>query len=263
MKFHRINALLIRHLYLYKRSLPRIMDLFYWPIMELLLWGFLSLYIAKLNLGGFNAVTFLLGAIIFWDLLNQSQKAVSVSFLEDVWERNLLNIFVTPLRVSEFVGATALVGFIRLILVAVVLITLALALYHFNLFILGFAVIPFALNLFFFGWILGLFTTAIILRFGSSAQILAWGFIALVQPFSAVFYPVSVLPEALQYVAYLIPSTYVFEGMRSVLSGGVFPLSDLLFAFGINTIYFIAVIWFFYRMFAYVKRAGKLLKLEG
>ena len=94
MKLHRINALLIRHLYLFKRSVPRLMDIFFWPVMELLLWGFISVYISKLNIAGFNAVTVLLGAVIFWDLMSQSQRAVSVAFLEDVWERNFLNIFV-------------------------------------------------------------------------------------------------------------------------------------------------------------------------
>ena len=100
MKWHRIEALFIRHMYLYKRSVPRIMDIFYWPVMELLLWGFISLYLDKLNIGGFNAITVLLGAIIFWDLLNQSQRAVSIAFLEDVWERNLLNIFISPVTVN-------------------------------------------------------------------------------------------------------------------------------------------------------------------
>src|SRR3989344_2671106 len=238
MKFHRIKALVIRHLYLYKRSVPRIMDLFYWPVMEVLVWGFLSLYIDKLNISGFNAVTFLLGAIIFWDLLNQSQKAISIAFLEELWEKNLLNIFVAPLRISEFISATALLGFVRLLIVAFVLIVLAFLFYHFNLFMFGFALIPLVLNLFFFGWTLGLFTTAIILRYGSSAQILAWGFIALIQPFSAVFYPVSVLPQALQYVAYALPSTYVFEGMRTVLQAGALPLAPLLLAIGLNVLYF-------------------------
>lgn len=263
MKLHRIMALVYRHLYLYQRSIPRIMDLFYWPVMEILVWGFLSLYIDKLHIAGFNAVTFLLGAIIFWDFLNQSQKAISIAFLEEIWEKNLLNIFVAPLRVSEFITATALLGFVRLLLVALVLFALAFLFYHFNLFMFGFALIPFALNLFFFGLSLGLFTTAIILRYGSSAQILAWGFLALVQPFSAVFYPVTVLPQALQYVAYMLPSTYVFEGMRAVLKTGALPTEHLLLATAVNILYFLVVVWFFRRMFAYVKREGKLLKLEG
>lgn len=263
MKWHRINALLIRHLYLYKRSFPRIMDIVYWPVMELLVWGFLSMYIAKLDVGGFNAVTILLGAVIFWDFLNQSQKSVSIAFLEEVWEKNLINIFVTPLRLSEFFVSTLLIGFVRLILVGIILAVLSFVMYRFNLFGLGFALIPFVLNLFLFGWALGLFANAIILRFGTSAQILAWGFIVLIQPFSAVFYPVFALPSFLQPVAYLLPSTYVFEGMRSVIANGTFSATLLWGAIGVNAVYLVVMIYFFFRMFAHVKREGKLLKLEG
>jgi ABC-2 type transport system permease protein len=239
------------------------MDIVYWPVMELLLWGFLSAYIEKLDLGGFNAVTVLLGAVIFWDFLDQSQKAVSIAFLEEVWEKNFLNIFVTPLRVSEFLASTMLIGVVRLILVGIVLTALAFVLYHFNLFALGFALIPFILNLFLFGFSLGLLANAVILRFGTSAQVLAWGFLVLVQPFSAVFYPVSALPTFLQPLAYLLPSTHVFEGMREALSTGSFALTHLWGAIAANAVVFVALAWFFFRMFAYVKREGKLLKLEG
>src|SRR3989338_4079791 len=230
MKLHRINALLISHLYLYQRSFQRIMDIIYWPVMELLVWEFLSVYIEKMNLGGFNVVTVLLGAVIFWDFLNQSQKSVSIAFLEEVWEKNLLNIFVTPLRLSEFFISTLAIGFVRLVLVGIILAVLSFVMYRFNLFDMGFALIPFVLNLFLFGWALGLFANAIILRFGTSAQILAWGFLVLIQPFSAVFYPVSALPSFLQGVAYLLPSTYVFEGMRAVIATGTLPLAALVSA---------------------------------
>ncbi|HCB35686.1 MAG: hypothetical protein A2W52_00875 [Candidatus Taylorbacteria bacterium RIFCSPHIGHO2_02_49_25] len=263
MKLHRINALLIRHLYLYQRSFPRIMDIIYWPVMELLVWGFLSVYIEKMNLGGFNVVTVLLGAVIFWDFLNQSQKSVSIAFLEEVWEKNLLNIFVTPLRLSEFFVSTLLIGLVRLILVGIILAVLSSLIYRFNLFALGFALIPFVLNLFLFGWALGLLANAVILRFGTSAQILAWGFIVLIQPFSAVFYPVSALPSFLQPISYLLPSTYVFEGMRSVIATGSVSAAHLWGAVVVNAVYLLFMLWFFFRMFAYVKREGKLLKLEG
>ncbi len=263
MKLHRINALVIRHLYLYQRSLPRIMDIVYWPVMELVLWGFLSAYIDKLNLGSFNVVTALLGAVIFWDFLNQSQKAVSIAFLEEVWEKNLLNIFVTPLRVSEFLASTMIIGIVRLVLVGIVLGALAFVLYEFNLFSLGFALIPFMLNLFLFGWALGLLANAVVLRFGTSAQILAWGFLVLVQPFSAVFYPVSALPAFLHPLAYLLPSTYVFEGMREVLATGSFAFAHLSGAIAANAAVFAIMVWLFFRMFRYVKKEGKLLKLEG
>lgn len=252
----------MRHLYLYKRSVPRLMDIFYWPVMELLLWGFISAYIGKLNLGGFNAVTVLLGAVIFWDLLSQSQRAVSVAFLEEVWEKNFLNIFVTPLRVSEFLASTFILAMVRIVLVGVVMWALAFFFYHFNLFIFGFTLIPFMGSLLIFGSVLGLFTTAIILRYGASAQVLAFGFIMLIQPFTAVFYPVSVLPNGLQYVAYMIPSTYVFEGMRGVIATGEFSYTLFLGAMGTNAVYAVVITWFFYRMFAYVKRTGKLLKLD-
>ncbi|MBS3089819.1 ABC transporter permease [Candidatus Pacearchaeota archaeon] len=262
MKMRRVNALLIRHLYLYKRSVPRLMDIFYWPIVELLLWGFLSIYLSKLELSTFNAVTLFLGAIIFWDLLAQSQRAVSVAFLEDVWEKNLLNIFITPLKISEFLASTVILGFVKIILVAIVMSILAFLFYAFNIFDFGLSLIPFFINLLIFGWTLGLFTTAIILRYGTSAQVLAFGFIVLIQPFTAVFYPVSALPQALQYISYLFPSTYVFEGLREVANAGSFPGMLLLLAFLTNIIYLALVTWFFYGMFAWIKRKGRLMKLN-
>lgn len=252
----------MRHLYLYQRSFPRLTNIFYWPVLELVLWGFISSYIDKINAGGFNAITVLLGAIILWDLLSQSQQAVSVGFLEDVWERNLLNLFVTPLRISEFLASMIVLGLVRILMVATVMGTLAFVFYHFNLLALGFYLIPLVANLLFFGWTLGLFTTAVILRFGTSAQIFAFGFILLVQPFSAVFYPVSALPEGARLVAYVIPSTYVFEGMREILHTGIFPYKELLWALGTNVFYLVLVIWFFYRMFARVKEMGLLMKLD-
>jgi ABC-2 type transport system permease protein len=262
MKFHRIKGLLMRHLYLYKRSLPRIMDIAFWPVTELVVWGFLTTYLSGLNMGNVNLVTVLLGAIIFWDLLRQAQQAVSISFLEDVWERNFLNLFVTPLKVGEFIASTAFLALIRLLLVGIVMGTVAILFYHFNIFTFGILLFPFVALLFIFGFSLGLFTTGIILRFGTSAQILAWGFIFLIQPFSAVFYPVSALPQSIQFFSYLFPSTYVFEGMRSVVATGIVPASALMWGGITNVLYLVASIWFFYAMFSRVKKQGLLLKLD-
>lgn len=262
MKWHRIKALLIRHLYLYKRSLPRIMDVLFWPVTELLVWGFLTSYLTKLNLGNVNLITILLGAIIFWDLMRQAQQAVSISFLEDVWEKNFLNLFVAPLSVAEFISSVAILSLIRLLLVALVMGLVAGIFYGFNIFVFGLLLLPFIAGLFVFGFSLGLFTTSLILRFGTSAQILAWGLIFLIQPFSAVFYPVSALPESLQTLAYVFPSTYVFEGMRAVSSTGILPSGDLLGLLVSNLIYLFLTIFFFYRMFARVKDKGLLLKID-
>jgi len=238
------------------------MDIFFWPVMELLLWGFISVYISKLNIAGFNAVTVLLGAVIFWDLMSQSQRAVSIAFLEDVWERNFLNIFVTPLRLSEFLASTVILAFVRILMVGAVMSILAALFYQFNFLMFGLYLVPFMLNLLIFGSAIGLFTTALILRYGTSAQVLAFGLLFLVQPFSAVFYPVSALPSAVQWISYLIPSTYVFEGMRAVIATGMLPTSLLLGAIIANIIYFVGLSWYFYRSFAVVKNKGKLLKLD-
>jgi ABC-2 type transport system permease protein len=263
MKFHRINALLIRNLYLHKRSIPRLMDILFWPVWELLLWGFLSLYLEKMNLGSFSVVTVLLGAVIFWDLMNQSQRAVSISFLEEVWERNLLNIFVTPLKIGEFLAASALVALVRIFAVGIIMFILAIVLYHLNFLIFGFYLIPFIINLLIFGWVLGLFTVAIILRFGTSAQVLAWSFVFLIQPFSAVFYPVSVLPKYIQYFSFILPTTHIFEGMRSVVATGTMDSAKLLLAFCINAVYVFLVLWFFVRMFERVRERGSISKLDN
>jgi len=139
---------------------------------------------------------------------------------------------------------------------------LAFIFYAFNIFTFGISLIPFMANLLLFGWIIGLFTTAIILRYGTSAQVLSFGLIFLIQPFSAVFYPVSVLPNGVQQVAYILPSTHVFEGMRSVIQNGAIPLQDLFWATLLNILFLSLVLVYFYRMFAWVKKSGRLMKLD-
>ena len=262
MRWHRINALLIRHLYLYKRSVPRIMDILFWPVMTLILWGFISKYLEKSNLSGINIVTILLGAIIFWEILSESQHSLSVAFLEEVWEKNLINIFVSPLKISEFIASTALLGIVRVLMVTTIISLIAFFSYTFNIFTIGFYIIPFTINLLIFGWILGLLIVAVILRFGTSAQVLAFGIMFLIQPFTAVFYPISILPAFARYISLSLPSTYVFEGLRQVINEGTFSINNFLFGLGLNIIYLILALWFFYKMFAYIKSQGKLMKLD-
>jgi ABC-2 type transport system permease protein len=262
MKLYRINALLMRHLYLNKRSVPRMMDIFFWPVMTIVLWGFISLYLEKANLDSLNIVAVLLGAVLLWEVLNESQHSISVAFLEEVWEKNLLNIFVTPLKLSEFIASTVGLGVVRVSLVSIVMIILSFFAYSFNIFSLGFYLIPFIINLLIFGWVLGLVITAVILRWGSSAQVLAFGIMFLVQPFTAVFYPVSVLPKFIQYISLAIPSTHVFEGMRAVVQTGSFPMFNLVMSIILNLIYLTLASMFFYKMFARVKEKGNMLKLN-
>ncbi len=178
-----------------------------------------------------------------------------------MWSRNLLNIFVSPLGPLEYVASLLLISIIKLILASTVMVTVALLLYSFNVFTLGTHLIPLVANLIIMGWAVGIVTTAIILRYGQEAEVLAWGIAFLVQPVSAVFYPVSVLPASLQTVAKYVPSSHVFEGMRHVINNGTLPLEEVAWAFGLNVVYVIAAVAFFSWNFKTVKKKGLLVKV--
>ena len=260
MKLYRVMAFTTRHLYLYKRSLPRLMEIFYWPFLDLVLWGFVTIYLVQFKGQLPNFVAFFLGALILWDILFRSQQGISVSFLEDMWARNILNIFVTPISPMEYIVALMLVSIVKLAAASVVMVLLAWLFYSFNIFLIGISLIPLIANLVIMGWTVGIVTTALILRFGQEAEVLAWAVAFLFQPVSAVFYPVSVLPHFLQIIAGVIPSSYVFEGMRRVITSGDFPVSELLWAAGLNGIYLLLALIFFHQNFDIVKKKGLLVK---
>jgi ABC-2 type transport system permease protein len=261
MKLHRVLALVNRHLMLYKRSPQRIMEIVYWPLLDLLIWGFLTVYLTRYGQGLPGFVAFLLGALILWDILFRAQQGICISFLEEVWSRNFLNLFVSPLRTGEFLVSTMLVSFIKVIAASIVTVGLAYLLYSFNVFLIGVSLVPFVINLIVMGWAIGIFTTVVILRFGQEAEVLAWGLAFLFQPVSAVFYPVSVLPPFLQAIASGIPAAHVFEGMRAVIEAKSFPVSRLVWATGLNLVYLVGAILFFNWMFRIVKVKGLLVRV--
>ncbi|MDO8426415.1 MAG: ABC transporter permease [Deltaproteobacteria bacterium] len=260
MKLSRIFAYTERHLYLYKRSLPRLMEVFYWPVLDLVVWGFVSIYLMR-GTPHQDFITLFIGALILWDILFRSQQGISVSFLEDVWSRNLLNIFVSPLSPAEYIASLLFLSIIKLLLTSTVMVTLAYILYSFDIFLLGFSLIPLVINLIIMGWSIGIVTTAIIMRFGQEAEVLAWGIALLFQPVSAVFYPVSVLPHFLTQVALFIPSAHVFEGMRQVISKGTFPVESMVWATTLNIGYIAASLLFYSWNFSVVKKKGLLAKV--
>ncbi len=263
MNLHRISGLILRYRYLYSRSTFRLLDLFFWPVMDLLVWGFLTRYMQSVQNAVPSSVTFLIGAIIFWNILYRSQQAVTVSFLEDIWSQNLINIFVAPIRISEFIAATYLVGLLQAIVVICLTSTMALFFYSFNLFTLGALLVPYFVNLLLMGWWMGMVTTALIIRWGHSAEALAWAVPYLIQPVAAVFYPVSILPLWLQPIAMAMPATYVFEGMRAALSGHPSDPSRLGMAFGLNALYMLGAGLFFRKMFNVARERGLLAKIAS
>ncbi len=259
MNFSRIGALIQRHLYLYKRSLPRIMEIFFWPLMDLLVWGFITVYFQRSNIALPRFVTFFLGALIFWDILYRAQQGISISFLEEVWSKNLLNLFVSPMRPCEFLAALMTISVGKMLTAGGASALLAWIFYDFNLFLVGLSLIPFVFNLLVMGWAIGIISMSLILRYGQEAEVLAWGLGFLIQPFSAVFYPVSVLPVWVQPIARMIPASHVFEGMRSVLETGEIPYESLMKATMLNGVYLALAIFFFYYTLAVVKEKGLLI----
>ena len=255
----RVGALVLRHLYLYRRSLARAGEIFFWPVMELLLWGFLTEYLVGLEVP--RPIVFLIGAVIFWDVLYRSQQAITLSITEEIWVRNILNLFIAPVRVREVMLATCIVGVLKALVTAVVLGLLARLLYAFDLFTLGPALVPFLTILLLFGWAVGMCTMGLILRYGQAAEALIWGVPFLLQPVSAVFYPVAVLPDWLEPVAWALPSTWVFEGMREVLATGRLPWGSVVVALAMNLLYLALGAVFFGWMLRKVREKGYLARL--
>jgi ABC-2 type transport system permease protein len=256
---HRVIGLLLRYLYLYRRSLARAMEIFFWPVMDLLVWGFLSSYLEKVAAPA--TVSYLLGAMILWDILYRCQQAITLAFTEDIWTRNILNIFVTPVRTSELILATSLLGVLKAVAPGILLSILAWFAYRFDVFAIGPSLAPFLVSLLLFGWAVGMFTAALILRFGQAAEALVWGVPFLIQPISATFYPVDVLPTWLRPLALLLPSTHVFEGMRQALRGEAVSAGHLAAAFGLDLVYLGAGALFFAWMLARVREKGYLGRL--
>ncbi|WP_158746160.1 ABC transporter permease [Acidisphaera sp. L21] len=258
----RIWGLVYRHLALYRRSWPRMLELAYWPALQMLIWGFTASFIAgRSNQPVAIAAGTLLGGVLLWEVALRSQMGVALSFLEEVWSRNLAHVFVSPLRPWEMVAGMMVVSLMRVVIGVLPAILLAWLLYAFNLFAMGPIVIVFFLNLTVMGWWVSLAVLSLILRHGAGAEALAWSVLFGLTPFSAVFYPVSVLPAAIRPIAYALPSSHVFEGMRAAMNDGVVRWDHLAWAFGLNIAWAIVAVWLFAGQFRHARQGGALLNI--
>lgn len=258
-----ILALVTRQVLLYVRNPVRAIELFFWPIVQLLVWGFVTVFLQQQTAGEGDfpkIITFLIGAIILWDALFRSQQGVAITFLEDVWTRNLLNVFAAPIRMTEYLSASFTVGFLRVAITGLVLAAIAAVAYAFNLFQFQWLLFVFYGNLMIFGWTLGIISTALILRWGHGAESLAWAVPFLIQPFACVFYDISVLPAWMRPIANALPPAHIFEGMRSVIATGHADVSSLLVACGLNVIYMALAALLFARMLGIARERGLLVK---
>jgi ABC-2 type transport system permease protein len=259
----RVWGMLYRHLALYRRSWPRLLELAYWPVLQMLIWGFTASFIAS-RMGTSAAAlagATLLGGVLLWEVALRSQMGVAISFLEELWSRNLGHVFVSPLRPWELVAALIAMSMIRMLVGVVPAILLAWALYAFNLFALGPVLVLFFANLMVMGWAVSLAVVSLILRHGAGAEALAWSVLFGLTPFSAVFYPVSVLPAAVRPIAWALPSAHVFEGMRGLLLHGVMRWDHLAAAVALNVVWIVGAAALFARQFHQARVRGALLNI--
>jgi ABC-2 type transport system permease protein len=256
----RIAAMMLRYWYLLRSSWPRLLDLVYWPTVQMLTWGFLQYYIAT-NASFFaRAAGTFIGAVLLWDILFRGQIGFSVSFLEEMWSRNIGNLMMSPLRPLEFIAALMVVSVVRLSIGLVPVTFLAIAFFGFNLYSLGLALAAFFINLMLTSWAIGIFVSGLILRNGMGAENFAWSVMFLFMPLTCVYYPVTTLPAWLQPVAWMLPPTYVFEGMRALLIDKVFRPDLMLEALGLNVVLFAAGVAGFLALLRSARRNGSLLQ---
>lgn len=257
----RIGAMVLRYGYLMRGSWPRMIELVYWPAMQIILWGFISEFLRAQSVGLAQTSFAFLAAVLLWDVVFRGQLGVSVVFFEELYSRNLGHLFASPLRSYELVSALLVISLIRTVIGVGSAALIALWLYHYSVFALGLPLVAFFLNLLVMGWAIGLLVAGLVMRYGLGAENLAWAGIFALAPVSGIYYPISVLPSWLQAVARLIPASYVFQGMRTVLFQGVFDWHAFWMATTLNGFYLLAAIATFLGVFHVARRRGLLLNL--
>jgi ABC-2 type transport system permease protein len=256
----RVRAMTLRYWYLLRSSWARLVELIYWPAVQMLMWGFLQIYIGE-NASFFaRAGGTFIGAVLLWDILFRGQLGFSVSFLEEMYARNLGNLMMSPLRPAEFITALMIMSLVRLAIGMVPVTLMAMAFFGFNLWSLGLALAAFFANLILTSWAVGIFVSGLVLRNGLGAETFAWSLMFLFLPLTCVYYPVATLPSWLQPLAWALPPTSVFEGMRALLIDHVFRGDLMMWALVLNAVYFVLSVFAFLKLLDSARRQGSLLQ---
>lgn len=263
MKLSRMAAIPLRQFYLFRGSAARVVPLFAWVTIDMVLWGFMAKFLSGISQTQYRFVPALLGAVLFWDFMTRVMQGVTTAFFEDVWSRNFLNVFASPLTVAEYIGGllvtsvgTSLIGLVVMIVVATLAFGLRFGVY-------GAMLLPFVLVLFLFGMALGVAAIAIVLRAGPAAEWFVWPIPALLSPFAAVYYPLATLPAPMRWFSRLLPPSYVFEGMRAVVAGRHFDVSLLATALALAFVYILLAYWIFARVFHYAVQSGLIARYSA
>jgi ABC-2 type transport system permease protein len=262
MKPYRIRAVILRHAYEVYHNANHITYMVYWPIVNIVVWGFFTLYLRHGDSLRPGIINCLLGAVILWGLFNAFQRDMAVGFLEELWSRNLVSLFASPLSVSEYVTGLVLVTLAKAMVGLIVESLIAWLFYHYNIFPMLLTLIPFILNLALFALTMGIVITGLIFRYTTKFQAMAWSLAGILMPLSCVFYPLSALPSVLRPMASILPTTHSFEGMREAIELGRFSHLQFQWGLGLNLIYFVFAILFFRSMFEAARSRGLLVKME-
>ena len=263
MRFNHVAAILLRQYYLVRGSAARLLPLFAWVAIDILLWGFITRYLNAVAEAKFNFIPVLLGAVLMWDFFTRVMQGITVSFLEDVWSRSFINLFATPLTISEYVSGLVLTSIASSMIGLVVMLVLATTVFGLSYLGYGLVLIPFLLVLFMSGIALGITGAAIVLRLGPASEWFIWPIPAMVSPFVGVFYPIATLPQWMQYIAYVLPPSYVFEGMRAIVLHKPFNASLLIWGICLAGFYIVLSGWFFARVYRHAVRTGLLVRYSA
>ena len=259
MLFRSIGAVLLRHFYVMRGSWLRLFELAYWPVMQMVIWGFINTFLAQQSSWVLRAGGLLIGAVLLWDVLVRSQFGMTLSLLEEMWSRNFANLFVSPLRPVEYAVALMCMSVIRTAISVGPATLLAIPMFHYSIFNIGLPLVAFYAVLTMSGWAVGLFISAALIRFGLAAESFAWASIFVLAPICGVYYPIETLPGWLQPIAWAMPPTHAFEGMRAVALDHRFHVDLLLRAIGLNLIYIALGIVVFLWAFQRARERGQLL----
>ncbi len=263
MHITRVLAVVQRQFYLIRGSVARVLPLFIWVAVDIVLWGFITKYLNSVSASGMNFVPVLLGAVLMWDFFTRVMQGVTMAFFEDVWSRNFLNFFASPLSVSEYVCGLVISSILTSAVGLVVMLGLGIAVFGLPVFDYGAALVPFLLILFLFGIAIGIVGCTLVMRFGPAAEWFIWPIPALLSPFASVFYPLSTLPAWMQEVAKLLPPSYVFEGMRAIIAGKSVPEGALLSGAGLAVAYILLAQYVFILVYRYALKTGLIARYSA
>jgi ABC-2 type transport system permease protein len=260
MMKHRVFAIVKRHYLLTFRRLDRIINVLYWPFLNIVLWGITSVWLQKQS-GNPHIVTMILTGLILWQIVFRVNLETAKGLFEELLNHNVVNLFSTPLTLAEWIVGMMLMGIINMVLVLFCCTVAAWLLYGINIFVLGWSLIPFIISLLISGWFIGFLICALLIYWGLKAQDFVFTVGWIFSPFSAIYYPLDVLPAAVQTIGRCLPMTYIFEAMRQKLQTGTYPSHFLVVSFSLNIVYLLLSLLFFQYMFEKSKKKG-LARLE-